>query len=55
MAAKQTVFTKNAPPPIPVLSQGIIHNGIVYCSGQVGMDPATNQLVYGSVKDRTVS
>ncbi|KAK2809975.1 hypothetical protein FQN50_003389 [Emmonsiellopsis sp. PD_5] len=52
-SAKQVVLTDKAPPPIPVLSQGIIHNGIVYCSGQVGMDPATGKLVEGTVQDRT--
>ncbi|KAK2750360.1 hypothetical protein FQN57_003840 [Myotisia sp. PD_48] len=53
MSAKQVVLTENAPKPIPVLSQALIHNGIVYCSGQVGMDPKTMKLVEGSVQDRT--
>ncbi|EEQ84981.1 hypothetical protein RJZ56_006690 [Blastomyces dermatitidis] len=52
-SAKQVVLTDKAPAPIPVLSQGIVHNGIVYCSGQVGMDPATGKLVEGTVQDRT--
>lgn len=53
-SAKQVVLTDKAPPPIPVLSQAIIHNGIVYCSGQIGMDPATGKIVEGTVQDRTV-
>ncbi|EAS31407.3 endoribonuclease L-PSP [Coccidioides immitis RS] len=53
MSAKQVVLTDKAPAPLPVLSQGIIHNGIVYCSGQVGIDPASNQMVEGTVQDRT--
>lgn len=53
-SAKQVVLTDKAPAPIPVLSQGIVYNGIVYCSGQVGMDPATGKLVEGTVQDRTV-
>lgn len=28
---------------------------MVYCSGQVGVDPKTGKMVEGSVKDRTVS
>ncbi|PGG96387.1 hypothetical protein GX51_07841 [Blastomyces parvus] len=52
-SAKQVVLTDKAPAPIPVLSQGIVYNGIVYCSGQVGMDPATGKLVEGTVQDRT--
>ncbi|KAF3491958.1 uncharacterized protein GIQ15_01475 [Arthroderma uncinatum] len=53
MAAKRAVLTDKAPAPLPVLSQAIIHNGIVYCSGQVGTDPVTRELVEGTVKDRT--
>lgn len=54
MSAKRAVFTDKAPAPLPVFSQAIVHNGIVYCSGQVGTDPATRELVEGTVKDRTV-
>lgn len=54
MSAKQAVLTDKAPAPLPVFSQAIVHNGIVYCSGQVGTDPATRELVEGTVKDRTV-
>ncbi|EEQ28378.1 hypothetical protein McanMca71_001517 [Microsporum canis] len=53
MSAKQAVLTDKAPAPLPVFSQAIVHNGIVYCSGQVGTDPATRELVEGTVKDRT--
>ncbi|EZF28716.1 hypothetical protein H101_07606, partial [Trichophyton interdigitale H6] len=53
MSAKRAVFTDKAPAPLPVFSQAIVHNGIVYCSGQVGTDPATRELVEGTVKDRT--
>ncbi|KMU75025.1 YjgF family protein Mmf1 [Coccidioides immitis RMSCC 3703] len=53
MSAKQVVLPATTPVPLPVLSQGIIHNGIVYCSGQVGIDPASNQMVEGTVQDRT--
>lgn len=55
MATRTPVHTTNAPPPLPVYSQAIICNGMVYCSGQVAMDPQTKQLVQGGVADRTVS
>ncbi|CAN6618562.1 protein Mmf1p, mitochondrial [Trichomonascus vanleenenianus] len=52
-SSKQVVLTENAPKPIPVLSQAIIHNGVVYCSGQTGTDPKTMQLVEGDIQART--
>ncbi|KAK1762692.1 putative L-PSP endoribonuclease family protein [Phialemonium atrogriseum] len=52
--SKSAVLTKNAPPPLAgILSQAIIANGMVYCSGATGVDPVTRQLVEGDVKART--
>ncbi|KAF6829358.1 hypothetical protein CPLU01_08000 [Colletotrichum plurivorum] len=42
------VSTKNAPAPLPVLSQAIIANNIVYVSGHVGMNPSTGKLEEGA-------
>jgi hypothetical protein len=55
MAEKIVVSTSEAPAPIAPFSQGIIHNGLVYCSGSVGLDPKTNQIIQGGIKERTVS
>lgn len=52
---KQVILTDKAPKPIPVLNQGLVVGDMVYCSGQVGTDPATGKLVEGSVQARTVS
>lgn len=52
MSRKQ-VLTDGAPKPIPVLSQALVHNSVVYCSGQTGVDPATGKLVEGDIKART--
>ncbi|OAA59225.1 Endoribonuclease L-PSP [Niveomyces insectorum RCEF 264] len=52
MVSKQAVFTANSPKPRPQLSQAIISNGMVYCSGQLGVDPKTSKLVEGTVQDR---
>ncbi|PIA94373.1 RutC family protein [Cercospora beticola] len=53
-ANKKVILTENAPPPLPgVLSQAIVANGTVYCSGSVAVDPATGKLIEGSVADRT--
>ncbi|KMU82371.1 Brt1 [Coccidioides immitis H538.4] len=40
MAEKRAVFTEKGVPPLPVLSQAVVHNGMIYCSGSVGLDPA---------------
>ena len=38
---RQAVSTDNAPPAIGPYSQAIVANGFVFCSGTVGIDPAT--------------
>ncbi|KAL1588757.1 hypothetical protein WHR41_02710 [Cladosporium halotolerans] len=54
MSSKLKVTTKNAPDLMPdVLSQAIVSNNTVYCSGAVGIDPSTKTLVSGTVTDRT--
>ena len=40
--------------PMP-FSAAVKSNGVVYCSGNIGMDPKTLKIVKSSVKDRTVS
>jgi len=34
-------------------SQAIIYNGIVYVSGQVSIDPVTNQIAPGTIEEET--
>ena len=43
----KTVATKNAPAAIGPYSQAQIVNGLVFTSGQIGIDPATGALVEG--------
>ncbi|KAL9000175.1 MAG: hypothetical protein Q9169_001077 [Polycauliona sp. 2 TL-2023] len=50
---RRAVHTDRAPPPLPLFSQAIVCNGMVYCSGQIGTSPVTKQLVDGGVGDRT--
>ena len=38
---RQPISTDNAPPAIGPYSQAIVANGFVFCSGTVGIDPAT--------------
>jgi len=51
---KVPVLTQDAPGPMPILSQGIVYNGVVYVSGSLGIIPSTGKFVDGTVADRTV-
>ncbi|KAL2063732.1 hypothetical protein VTL71DRAFT_5537 [Oculimacula yallundae] len=53
MASKTAVSTDKAPAPLPFFSQGIKCNGMVYCSGSIGMDPVSGKMVEGSIEART--
>jgi 2-iminobutanoate/2-iminopropanoate deaminase len=50
---RQVVQAANAPKAIGPYSQAIIANGFVYTAGQVGIDPATGQLVEGGITAQT--
>lgn len=55
MSTKTPIVTDKAPKALPgIYSQAIVANGMVYCSGQVPMDPATGKLIDGDVKAHTV-
>ncbi len=49
----ETVSTDNAPGAIGPYSQAIRANGMVFCSGQIPIDPATGQFVSDSVTEQT--
>lgn len=44
---RQAVSTTGAPAAIGPYSQGIAVDGLVFCSGQLGLDPATGDLADG--------
>lgn len=44
---KKIISTENAPSAIGPYSQANFANGILYISGQIPVDPATNELVEG--------
>lgn len=44
------VRVDNAPAPIGPYSQAIVHGDLVFCSGQLGLDPATGTLPGDSVQ-----
>ncbi|KIW16899.1 hypothetical protein PV08_04089 [Exophiala spinifera] len=54
MSTIQVVSTANAPAPVSNFSQARIWNGMVFCSGDIGLDPKSGQLVEGTTTDRTI-
>lgn len=47
------VHTDQAPAAIGPYSQAMVAGGMVYCSGQIPMDPATGELTGGDVQAQT--
>lgn len=50
---KQVIHSDKVPPAKVPLSQGIQLGNTVYCSGQLGLDPATGKLVPGGIGPET--
>lgn len=47
------VSTEKSPKAIGPYSQAVVHDGVAYLSGQIPLDPATNQLVAGDIAVQT--
>lgn len=50
---KKIIETKHAPAPVGPYNQAIIHNGTLYCSGQIALDPATGELIMDTIEAET--
>ena len=50
---KKHVVTSNAPKPIGPYSQGVIAGGLLFLSGQIALDPKTNEMVQGDIEAQT--
>ena len=50
---KTIIQTKNAPEPIGPYNQAVLANNTLYLSGQIGIDPATGEVVPGGVLQET--
>jgi 2-iminobutanoate/2-iminopropanoate deaminase len=53
MPAKEIISTPNAPAAIGPYSQAVRWNGLVFCSGQIPLDPASGDLVQGGITKQT--
>jgi 2-iminobutanoate/2-iminopropanoate deaminase len=51
--AHVVVATGDAPAAVGPYSQGVVAGGLVFCSGQIPLDPATGELIRGSVAEET--
>jgi 2-iminobutanoate/2-iminopropanoate deaminase len=49
---RRPVETEGAPAPIGPYSQAVVADGVLYCSGQVPLDPDTGELVDGGVGEQ---
>jgi len=53
MVKRKTVLSSKAPQPIGPYSQAVIAGDMVYCSGQIPLDPETGLLVDGDLEAQT--
>ena len=49
----EIIFSKNAPDPIGPYSQAVLVNGLLYISGQIAINPKTQELMTGSIESET--
>jgi 2-iminobutanoate/2-iminopropanoate deaminase len=47
------INTPNAPKAGGHYSQGVVHNGLLFVSGQLSVDPATGERKLGSIEEQT--
>ncbi len=50
---KKIIYTKNAPNPIGAYSQAIMVGDTLHTSGQIAINPVTNELILDSIKKET--
>ena len=50
---KKIIHSKSAPEPIGPYSQAVQFENLIFTSGQIAIDPKTNELIPGGVEDQT--
>ena len=50
---KTIVNTSEAPAPVGPYNQAVAHNGVLYVSGQIALDPATGTLRTDTIEEET--
>ena len=51
--SKRAIQINNAPAPVGPYSQGVLQNNLLFISGQIPMNPQTNELEVSSIEDAT--
>ncbi len=51
-SSKRTFYTKKAAFTGGPYSQAVIHKGLIYVSGQIALDPQTNEPVFGTIEEQ---
>ena len=54
MSADRTIATPRAPAAIGPYSQAVRSGSLLFCSGQIPLDPGSGQLVEGGIETQTV-
>ncbi len=50
---KNVIYTPKAPKPVGPYSQAILAGDTLYVSGQIAIDPSTNELIKGTIEEET--
>lgn len=53
MPVKKIFYSDKAPRPKGPYSQAVVHNGLLYISGQVPIDPKTGLIIRGTIEKET--
>jgi 2-iminobutanoate/2-iminopropanoate deaminase len=51
---KESINIKNAPIPVGPYSQAVIHNNVMYASGQIAINPKNGELINNDIKKELV-
>jgi 2-iminobutanoate/2-iminopropanoate deaminase len=50
---RQAISTTNAPAAVGPYSQAIVAGDLVFCAGQVPLDPASGEVIDGTIEEQT--
>jgi len=51
--SRKIINTPNAPAPVGAYNQAILHNGVLYVSGQIALHPETGELLTNDIESET--
>jgi 2-iminobutanoate/2-iminopropanoate deaminase len=53
MSVREPISTTDAPQAIGPYSQAVLYGELLFCSGQIPLDPASGELVEGTIAEQT--